>query len=255
MRWSGLLLAGVLAIGPAWVARGEAGAGGGSSGAMSPREIERIVKEYLLREPEVLLEALQELQRRRDAAEAQRQRETLAARRAELEGRPEDPVLGDPAGDVTIVEFLDYRCGYCRSMAPGLRALLERDRRVRLVIKEFPILGADSLTAARAALAAHRQGRYAQLHWALLEAKDLSEAAIVELARRRGLDVERLARDMRSPEIERTIERVRALAEALGINGTPAFVVGDSLIPGAAPVARLVELIAEARGAAQPPPR
>jgi protein-disulfide isomerase len=222
-------------------ARGQGGT------AMSVQEVERIVKEYLLREPEVLYEALQELQRRRDAAEAERQRELLAEHRAALVASPEDPVLGDPAGDVTLVEFMDYRCGYCRSMAPALRSLLETDRRVRLVVKEFPILGPDSLTAARAALAAKKQGRYAELHWALLQARDLSEAAILELARKQGLDPERLARDMRSAEVERVVERNRALADALGITGTPSFVIGDTLIPGAAPVARLAELIAKAR--------
>lgn len=224
-----------------------AAARGQGGPAMSVQEVERIVKEYLLREPEVLYEALQELQRRRDATEAERQRELLAEHRATLVASPDDPVLGDPAGDVTLVEFMDYRCGYCRSMAPALRSLLETDRRVRLVIKEFPILGPDSVTAARAALAAKKQGRYAEFHWALLQARDLSEAAILELARRQGLDPERLARDMRSAEVERVVERNRALADALGITGTPSFVIGDALIPGAAPVARLVELIAKAR--------
>lgn len=224
-----------------------AAARGQGGPAMSVQEVERIVKEYLLREPEVLYEALQELQRRRDATEAERQRELLAEHRAALVASPDDPVLGDPAGDVTLVEFMDYRCGYCRSMAPALRSLLETDRRVRLVIKEFPILGPDSVTAARAALAAKKQGRYAEFHWALLQARDLSEAAILELARRQGLDPERLARDMRSAKVERVVERNRALADALGITGTPSFVIGDALIPGAAPVARLAELIAKAR--------
>lgn len=218
-----------------------------AQGGLPVGEVERIVKDYLLREPEVLYEALQELQRRRDSAEAERQRAVIAERRAELVGRAEDPALGDPAGDVTIVEFMDYRCGYCRSMAPALRALLEQDRRVRLVVKDFPILGPDSVTAARAALAARKQGRFGELHWALYQARDLSEPAILELARRQGLDADRLARDMRAPEVEQALERTRALAEELGISGTPSFVVGDTLIPGAAPVARLAELIAKAR--------
>lgn len=218
-----------------------------AQGGLPVGEVERIVKDYLLREPEVLYQALQELQRRRESAEAERQRAVIAERRDELVGRADDPALGDPAGDVTIVEFMDYRCGYCRSMAPALRALLEQDRRIRLVVKDFPILGPDSVTAARAALAARKQGRFAELHWALYQAKDLSEPAILDLARRQGLDAERLARDMRAPEIEQAIERNRALAEELGISGTPSFVVGDTLIPGAAPVARLVELIAKSR--------
>ncbi|MCX7631386.1 MAG: DsbA family protein [Geminicoccaceae bacterium] len=210
-------------------------------------EVERIVREYLLREPEVLFEALQELQRRREAAEAERQKMLLEERRSELVADPEDPVLGDPRGDATLVVFSDYRCGYCRSMAPALRSLLQQDRRLKLVIKEFPILGPDSVTASRAALAARRQGRYAELHWALFQSKDLSEGAILDLARRLGLDAERLARDMRDPAIERHLERVRALADALGISGTPSFVVGDTLVPGAAPLARLVELIGRQR--------
>ncbi len=243
MRRLAPILALLAALAPTDPARGQ----GGGPAPMPVGEVERIVKDYLLREPEVLYEALQELQRRRDAAEADRQRAVIAERRGELVGRAEDPALGDPAGDVTIVEFMDYRCGYCRSMAPALRALLEQDRRVRLVVKEFPILGPDSVTAARAALAARKQGRYGELHWALYQAKDLSETAILELARRQGLDPERLARDMRAPEVERAIEHSRELAEALGISGTPSFVVGDTLIPGAAPVARLAELIAKAR--------
>lgn len=212
-------------------------------------EVERIVREYLLREPEVLLEALQELQRRRDAAEAVRQKNMINEKRKELIADPDDPVLGDPRGDATLVAFLDYRCGYCRSMAQALKALLQEDRRLRLVIKEFPILGPDSTTASRAALAARRQGRYADLHWALFQSKDLSENGVLELARKLGLDAERLARDMRDPAIDRQLARVRALADALGITGTPSFVIGDTLIPGAAPVAQLVELIAQQRRA------
>lgn len=243
MRWRAVVLV-VLALGwPGSPVRAQAG--------LPVEEVERIVKEYLLREPEILYQALQELQRRRDAAEAERQKMMLDERREELVANPDDPVLGDPRGDVTLVEFIDYRCGYCRSMAPALRALLDQDRRVRLVIKEFPILGPDSTTAARAALAAKRQGRYGELHWALLQSKDLSEGAILDMARRLGLDAERLARDMRDPAIDRQLEKVRALADALGLSGTPSFVIGDTLIPGAAPVARLAELIGRARRAAR----
>lgn len=243
MRWHAVVLAVLALAWPGGPVRAQSG--------LPVEEVERIVKDYLLREPEILYQALQELQRRRDAAEAERQKTILDERREELVANPDDPVLGDPKGDVTLVEFIDYRCGYCRSMAPALRALLEQDRRVRLVIKEFPILGPDSTTAARAALAARRQGRYAELHWALLQSKDLSEAAILDLARRLGLDADRLARDMRDPAIERQLEKVRALADALGLGGTPSFVVGDTLIPGAAPVARLAELIGRERRAAR----
>jgi protein-disulfide isomerase len=211
--------------------------------------IEAIVRDYLLRNPEVIYEALQELQRRRELAESERQRQVLATRGEALFNSVEDPVVGNPTGDVTVVEFFDYRCGYCRNMMPGIRNALQEDPNIRLVLKEFPILGPDSVTAAKAALAAKNQGRYADMHWALLQAEDLSAAGLTELAGRLGLDTGRLAADMESAETRAVIERNLQLAQDLGINGTPTFIIGEHIVPGAVPIDDLVALVAEVREA------
>jgi protein-disulfide isomerase len=169
------------------------------------------------------------------------------ARKDDLFRSAASPVGGNPEGDVTLVEFFDYRCGYCRRVVGSLRALVEQDQDLRVVFKEFPILGEDSVRAARAALAAERQGLYMPLHFALMAADDLSIEGIMAVAAGVGLDTEQLAADMASPEIEAEIAATYALANELGIEGTPAFVVDDELIPGAVSQERLAALIDEAR--------
>ncbi len=192
------------------------------------------------------LRALERRPRRLDPAQFRRQ---VAAHRDELLHDPESPVGGDRDGDVTVVEFFDYRCGYCIAMAPRLETLLEADRGLRFVYKEWPILGPMSEFAARAALAARRQGRYEDFHSALMRLRGrLTEATVLDAARRLGLDPERLRADMKSPKIDRALRDNRALAAELGITGTPSFVVGDRLIPGAVPLGELKAVIAAARG-------
>ncbi|MDF1585936.1 DsbA family protein [Marinimicrococcus flavescens] len=211
--------------------------------ASLPREeVERIVRDYLLREPEILVEALEALQQRRQIAEAEAQKDALAARAGELFEDPSDPVVNE-GGDVTVVEFFDYRCPYCRNMVPELVELLDEDRGLRVVFKEIPILGEESRLASRAALAAARQDKYMAMHEALMSTKDFSEAGIEKIAKEIGLDVARLKKDMGSEEISRKIEENLALASELGINGTPSFIIGETLIPGAVPVARLAQLV------------
>jgi protein-disulfide isomerase len=236
----------------ALVVAGSAAAETAVAPATLPREeVERIVREYLLREPEIIYDAIQELQKRRELAEAERQRQTIVARRDEIFGTADDPVVGNPDGDVTLVEFFDYRCGYCRSMLPGLRELVERDGGVRLVMKEFPILGPDSTLAARAGLAAARQdgSKYMAFHVALMQARELSEPSILALADQIGLDRDRLAADMRSERVASMLDANLDLARALGINGTPSFILGDHLIPGAIDIAQLQRMIDEQRKA------
>jgi protein-disulfide isomerase len=210
--------------------------------------IEQVVRDYLLAHPEVIIEALTAFRQREEMAQAEQQREVLAANREALAGAAAGPVAGNPTGDVTLVEFFDYQCGYCKSVHPSLKALLSRDGDLRVVFKEFPILGPASLTAARAALAAERQGRYLEMHNALMELRGtLDNAKILRVAASVGLDVERLKADMEAPDILAQIERNRDLAEALGIDGTPAFVIGDEIVPGAVPLEHLQELIAQER--------
>ncbi|MCB2056148.1 MAG: DsbA family protein [Geminicoccaceae bacterium] len=229
-------------------------AGGSSSGAsvatdLPAEAIEQIVKDYLLREPEVIMQALQRLQERQAEAEAAQAQAMLEAHADAIVDDPRDGVI-NPEGDVTLVEFFDYRCGYCRGMAAGLQKMVEEDPGLRLVLKEFPILGEDSLRAARAALAAKEQGAYAPFHDALMGAADMSMDGIRRLAERHGLDVARLEADMASPAIGQQIDDTLELGQALGITGTPSFILGERIIPGAAPLPQLAQMI-EAERAAQ----
>ena len=212
--------------------------------------IRQIVRDYLLENPEVLVEVQQALQARQDAAEAAQARQAIERHRDEIFSDPEAPVAGNPEGAITLVEFFDYRCGYCKRVKPTLETLLAENDDLRLVYKEFPILGPESAEAAQAALAARAQGLYEPFHWALLDVEGpLDFATIMEVARSVGLDDERLARDMEDPAITDVIARNYALADALGIRGTPGFVIGDRLIRGALPIARFRAAIADARAA------
>ncbi len=223
---------------------------GGRAQADLPREeVERIVREYLLREPEIIMQAIEELQRRREAQAAADQRERLVMEREALKADARDPVLGNPDGDVTLVEFFDYRCGYCRIMAEPMQTLIANDPRLRVVMKEFPILGPDSLLASRAALAAHKQGGYEAMHWALLAESRIDEAVIRRLAAAQGLDVDRLLSDMEADAVADLIQDNILLAQGLGINGTPSFIIGDTVLPGAVPIERLVQLVDQTRAA------
>ena len=199
---------------------------------LSVEQVEKIVREYLLREPEIVYQALEELQRRQAEAEAARQQAAIADNRSELLDAPTSPVGGNPDGDVTLVEFFDYRCAYCRRVVLSMRALLDEDRELRVVFKELPGARPDSERAARAALASRRQGGYVPFHFALMAADDLSLEGIRAAAEAVGLDADRLEADMASPEVNAAIEANYALANELGIEGTPAFVIGDAVDPG-----------------------
>jgi protein-disulfide isomerase len=213
------------------------------------------VRAYLLAHPEVIMEAVQILQQRQQAARADLVKGVIAARARELFHDPAAPEGGNPAGDVTLVEFFDYNCPYCRSVAPTLVELRGADPGLRLVYKEFPILGPGSEAAARAALAAERQGKYQALHDALMQAREkLVEADVFGAAQAVGLDLDQLKRDMADPAIEAAIARNRALAAALGIDGTPGFVIADRVVPGALDRPTLEGLIAVARGKAKTAP-
>lgn len=216
--------------------------------ASLPREeVEAIVRDYLMREPEVVYEAIQELQRRQQAAEAEERQQAVARFHGQIFEDPRDPVLGNPQGDVTMVEFFDYRCGYCRQMAPGLRSLIANDDGLRVVLKEFPILGPESQLAARAALAARQQGAYEEFHFDLMAEETIDPAVIERIAKDSGLDVAQLRQDMQSEETTSLIEENLQLAQALGINGTPSFIINDVVIPGAAPIADLAQVIVDQR--------
>jgi protein-disulfide isomerase len=212
-------------------------------------EVERIVREYLLREPEIIYQAIQELQKRQQAEESARQKAMIAQNADEIFRAEGDPVAGDPSGNVTLVEFFDYRCGYCRSMAANLQKLIESDSNLRFVFKELPVLGPESVTAAHAALAADKLDpkKYPGFHFSLMQAKELGRDAVLDLAAKAGYDREQLAAEMDQDWVKNRIDANLALAEQLGISGTPSFVIGDTLIPGAVDMGQLVQLIIDQR--------
>lgn len=206
------------------------------------------IRAYLLAHPEVIMEAVQILQRRQQTAQTEAAKQTISTRADEIFRSPSSPVGGNPEGDVTLVEFFDYNCHYCRASMPALRDVLGSDRKLRFVYKEFPILGPGSAFAARAALAAQRQGKYGPLHDALLQTPgSLTEESVLATAASVGLDLERLKRDMADPSIEAEIKSNRELAAALGIDGTPSWILGEEVIAGAVDRATLQERIARAR--------
>ena len=221
-----------------------------AAGGMSPNDFDQRVRDYILAHPEVLVEALQSLDARQRAGEAVAAKAALVERADDLFHDKESPVGGNAQGDVTLVEFFDYNCPYCRQVAPIMEQAVADDPQPRIVYKEFPILGPDSLFAAKAALAADRQGKYGEFHKALYAVKTrVTEAVVLKVAAEIGLDAARLKSDMQQPEIEGSIGRNAALAQALKITGTPGFVVGDQIFPGATDLETMKKLIEQARAA------
>ncbi|MBI4537564.1 MAG: DsbA family protein [candidate division NC10 bacterium] len=224
------------------------------AGAQSPPEpmtkeaVEQIIHRYLLDHPEVIMESVRQFQERQRADERKRASATIATRQDDLLRDSASPVAGNPQGDVTVVEFFDYRCGYCKRVAPVLRQLMAEDPNVRVVFKEFPILSPESTLAAKAALAAHAQGKYLPFHDALMTSNSaLSMPDILKIAAQLQLDTGKLQADMNKPEIQAALQKNHALAQAMGITGTPAFIIGPELVPGAIELPVFKELIAKAR--------
>lgn len=213
-------------------------------------EIDAQIRAYILEHPDVIVEAMQVLEQRQQADARRADKDRLARLDDEIRNDGYSFVGGNPEGDVTLVEFLDYRCPYCQKAHEIVMALLEADRNVRFVVKEFPILGPESTYAARAAMAALRQGDdlYAAFNDAMMRHKgDLSTAAVARLAAEVGLDAERMTTDMEAPEIAENIRRTYALARELEINGTPGFIIGDEIVRGFVPYDTLRELVEDAR--------
>lgn len=212
--------------------------------------VERILRDYLLEHPEIIVESIQRMQEAERVAEAERRQVTLAELRPALNESPGSPTAGNPDGDVTVIEFFDYRCPYCKRVVEPLLEAVTEDGQVRLVFKEFPILGDDSVFAARAALAARLQddALYRDFHIALMGSKSkLTEPIVMAIAEATGLDVERLRADMKAPEVEDEIRQNYVLARALDIDGTPAFIIGEQVVPGAISLDDIKDLIDKAR--------
>lgn len=205
------------------------------------------IERYIRAHPEVIEQSLQAMEVKREADQKERQKVTLKTKQDELLHDPLSPVSGNPKGEITVVEFYDYRCGFCKRAAPAVTELQKVDPRVRVVYKDFPILGEASELAAKAALASYAQGKHQAFHEALLESHvDVTKESILKIATKVGLDAKRLEVDMANPKWQAVIAKNRALARELGISGTPGFIVGNELVPGALDLNGLKELIARA---------
>jgi protein-disulfide isomerase len=210
--------------------------------------IEGVVHDYLMKHPEVIIQAVEAYQTNLQADKEKAAKDALAKRAPDLLHDPATQVMGNATGDCAIVEFFDNQCPYCQANEPEIQKLLKDDSRVKLVLKEFPILGPISLVASKAALASVKQGKYPQFHEALLAHKGhYDKAALVdEIAKSVGLDLDKLHKDMELPEIQAELDKNLDLGRALDISGTPGFVIGDQIIGGASTVDELKKYVADA---------
>ena len=216
---------------------------------LTQQEIEKIVHDYLLREPEVLAEALRSLQQRQSAAAAQRAKQAVRENQQALLSDQSSPVEGNAQGKVTIVEFFDYRCVHCRRVASTIDNLMRSNSSVRVVYKNFPVLGEPSVLAARAAVAAQRQGGWPKLHRAMLAHEgDFTTETLLALGTSVGLDSGKLKTDMMSPETDKALQANLTLAAALGVDVTPTFVIGERLVRGALSAEAFQALVDEEAG-------
>ena len=208
--------------------------------------VRELVLETIRENPGIVMEALGVLQSRQEEAQAAAAETLLAERREEFVAGA--PVLGNPDGDVTVVEFFDYNCPYCKRASEEVATLLADDANVRMVMREWPILGEGSVFAARAALAAREQDKYHEFHDAMMSLPGRAdEASVLDVAERVGLDLDRLRTDMEAPEIDDHIRKSMELTQALNLSGTPSFVIGETVVPGYVDASQLREIIKETR--------
>jgi protein-disulfide isomerase len=211
-------------------------------------EIVEVVRAALKTDPSILRDAIASLQEEESRVQQAAARTAIGSLDEALTRAPGDPADGNPKGDVSVVEFFDVRCPYCRRMLPVMAELLRRDHNLRVVYKDIPILGPASLLGAKALLAAQLQGGYLALKDAVMSGPaDITQETLRAAAAKTGLDWDRLQKDMAAPSVQQRIDTNLGLARKLDIQGTPAYVIGDRLLPGAISLADLQEAVAEAR--------
>ncbi|MFA6021072.1 MAG: DsbA family protein [Rhodospirillales bacterium] len=235
------LLFAALAVSPALAAEDK----------LSPKqiiEIKKIIRETLMENPEVIADAIQALEEKQRLEAEKESKKAMQERKKDVFDDPNSPVGGNPKGDVTLVEFFDYRCGYCKSVHESVMRVVKEDGKVKLVYKELPVLGAESVYAAKAALAAAKQKKYVEFQDVMMRHRGaFNEESVMAMAKEVGLDADRLKKDMSAPDITKLLQANMELAETLGIRGTPGFVMGDRIVPGAVPEASLRQWLADAR--------
>ena len=221
-------------------------------GAISKDEVAKIVEETLLNNPSIVIKAAENYQKTLDQKQNEDRLASLAAVKPEL-AKATFPILGNPDAPLTVYEFLDYNCGYCKIMTPIINAIADANKDVRFMILDFPILAPSSEDASRAALAANKQGKFRPLHDAMMAHKGaLSKEVILDLAKTSGLDVEKLKTDMAGSEVSEQLAKSRDFAKQLKLNGTPSFLIGDEFIPGALSKEALMEKIDALRNPSAP---
>ncbi|MEZ5827849.1 MAG: DsbA family protein [Hyphomicrobiales bacterium] len=220
------------------------------SASLEEKQVVKIVRNYLTENPEILVEMTTELDKRQQEEQAAQQEKAISDNADALFRSDKSFSAGNPNGDVTVVEFFDYNCGFCRRAMPEVVKLIDNDDQVKLVLKELPIFGEDSEAAAKGALAAHRQGKYFEMHQKLFsEPGKANKDKVLRVANELGLDVPQLEKDMESEEIQADLDEARELAQKLGLQGTPLYLIGDRIIPGAPDdlYDQLVEKVTEVR--------
>ena len=215
-------------------------------------EIRTIIKDYLLQNPEILEEVSAELQKRQAVAEAEKHKAAVSANADLIFKSPRGVVVGNKDGDVTFVEFFDYNCGYCKRAMDDMLNLMKGDPKLKVVLKEFPVLSQGSVEAAQVAVAVRMQDptgkKYLDFHQKLLSGRGQADKArAMAAAKEAGLDTAKIEKDIASPEVRATIEENFKLAEAMGMNGTPSYVIGKQIVVGAVGLEGLKEKIGQAR--------
>jgi protein-disulfide isomerase len=222
--------------------------GGGSAHAektMSRADVEKIVSEYIAKNPQLILDSVSAYQKKSQEAH---QSDALAKNQDILFKDSNSPEAGNPNGDVTVVEFFDYNCHFCKNAFPTVQSLLEQDKKVRFVFKDFPILGPSSETAAKWAIAAQKQDKYFAFHSAMMNNKEpITDELLEKVAKDAGMDIGKAKKDVDSTATLLQIEKNRSLASKLGLGGTPAFIIGDAIIPGVMSLKDLQNVIKERR--------
>jgi protein-disulfide isomerase len=219
-------------------------------------EIERIIKDYLMKNPEILQEAINELEKKQTAVDAEKHKVAVKENAQLIFSSPRQVTLGNPQGDVTMVEFFDYNCGYCKRALLDMVNLMKADPKLKVVLKEFPVLGASSVEAAQVATAVRMQDRtgkkYLEFHQKLLTGRgQVDRARAIAVAKEVGLDMARLEKDMASDEVRASLEESMKLADKLGLNGTPSYVIGPNVVVGAVGYEALKDKIEAARACAK----
>jgi protein-disulfide isomerase len=216
--------------------------------AKQKTDIEELVHAYLMEHPEILQDMATKLEAKQKQTETDTRNSMLTANAADIFHDATDAIIGNPKGDVTVVEFMDYNCGWCKKSVVEMQALIKADSNVRVVMKEFPIFGEGSEYAARAALASVKQGKYWQLHQAMFASEGkITPEVVDQIAVEQGLDLAKLKADMQDPAIQANIQKTNKLAQTLLFTGTPAFIVDNQVSPGYVPMDTLNNMVVAVR--------